>query len=326
MKFLRFLCNLCLFLFTTVVISAVQVGAYDIVAAQDNFGLDKNNGSSIEVINVIPSDNSAEFIDTFKFWGTDISTGVKTNAKYRIRSWGDWDWWSSHMKWADVALDSTIAVTKPIFAPIAQVNAMKDYYLTENYTINSVYHHGETEFATDSELYELYVFFTDFSYGDASISNEVVSKDGTIISSYQYALSQDSNKFFSVSADGTYYRGNTEIGDFSDALQYCSDELHFIDWLKEHKTVYNMDWKLQKYNQQAYSRYFKKFIHVELLKDSAGRITEVRTIKSSVVTLYYIQLTSMLIALVFTIKYPVSLLQLKYESGRKKHRAAKEDK
>lgn len=322
MKFLRWLCNVLLFIFMTVVISVVQIGGYDLVASEDNFGLNKEGGSSIEVITVLPDSEKVEFIDTFKFWATDISTGVKTQPKYRIRNWGS-GWWSKNMKWADIALDATTAVFKPVFTPIAQVNAIKDYYLTDAYTINTVYHYNGNNVVSDDELYEMYVLFSDYTFGENT--DEVVkTSNGELVKDFNYAASSDENKFFKE-ADGIYYYDDKAIGDFEDLKEYCQDELNYMTWVKAHAKAYNIDWKLQKYNQEAYAKYYKKFIYTEVLKDSEGNIIkESRVIKSSIVVLYFIQLTSVILALIFTIKYPVSLLQLKYENGRKRRKEAKE--
>ena len=318
MKFLRGLCNILLFIFSTIFICFVQVGAYDIIASQDNFGLDKGGETTVEIISIIPDENKTEFIDSFKFWATDISTGVKTQPKYRIRSWGN-EWWAEHTKWADIALDAVIASVKPIFVPVAQANAIKDYYLTENYDINSVYHRPDgTDLATDAELYEAYVLFNQFTYTDSS---ELVASDKTS-SIFDLDYSTLNSDYF-VFKEDEYYLNDTKIGSLEDLKEYCSSEYHYIQWLKKHKTVYNIDWKLQKYNNPAYEKFFRKFIHQSSIKDSSGTFTEIRTIKSSVVALYYIQIVSMILGLIFTIKYPVSLLQLKYEGSRKKRKAAK---
>ena len=66
MKFLRGLCNILLFIFSTIFICFVQVGAYDIIASQDNFGLDKGGETTVEIISIIPDENKTEFIDSFK--------------------------------------------------------------------------------------------------------------------------------------------------------------------------------------------------------------------------------------------------------------------
>lgn len=325
MKFLRWLCNILLFAFMTVMISAIQVIGYDLIASEDNFGLDKDSGSSIEVVTVLPNDEKVEFIDTFKFWGTDIATGVKTEPKYRVRNWGS-GWWSKNMKWADIAVDSTVAVFKPIFVPIAQVNALKDYYLTETYTANDVFHRNGEDIVSDTDLYEMYVLFSNFTYGGDNISEEICASSGVAIKDFNYNDSDAEGKFFKFS-DGNYYHGDTLIGDYSALEEYCADELNYMTWVKDNKVAYNIDWKLQKYNQKAYAKYYKKFIHSDFLKDSSRKIIrEVRVIKSSVVVLYFIQFTSAILALVFVIKYPVSLLQVKYENGRKRRKAEKVEK
>lgn len=325
MKFLRFLCNALLYFATVLLLCVIQVGIYDLFAVQDNFGLQSEDGSSVEIVTVIPNDNQVMFIDSYTFWGTDIAAGVDCPAKYRIRSWGE-GWWSENMGWADVALDSVIAVFKPIFVPIAQVNALKEYYLTDNYTVNTVYSYSNVS-ATD--LYEAYVLFSDFTYDYYNRSEapilDYLEYGGVKIAEYDYAseaAKSDNDTFFQVNSSGEYYYDGTKIGDLAALKEYCADESNYINWVKKNDECYNIDWKLHKYNSEVYDRYFTKFIHSYTQVEN-GVTIEVRSIKSSVVVLYFIQTTSLIVALIFVIKYPVSLLQLKYEDGKRRRKEKK---
>ena len=75
--------------------------------------------------------------------------------------------------------------------------------------------------------------------------------------------------------------------------------------------MYNTLWKLKKYNEPEYDKYFTKFIQTTENGD--------KYIKPAAIVLYYQQLVAIVIALIFIIKYPVALLQTRAVSkGRKK--------
>ena len=125
MKFLRFLCNLLMFIAVTIGISVVQVGLYDLTALQSE---------NIPEIKISADDESdIAYFDNYAFWAEDIKANLEQPAKYRIRNWASWSWWKKGMAWADKGLDTVIAVVKPIVVPVAQVNAINNYY---GYDIN----------------------------------------------------------------------------------------------------------------------------------------------------------------------------------------------
>ena len=86
------------------------------------------------------------------------------------------------MGWADKGLDCVISVVKPIFVPIAQVNAIMNYHDVEindfddKYFLKSVY---DSEEEYNNALYEVYVIFGQ-GYGEA------FTADGRPIAEHTY--------------------------------------------------------------------------------------------------------------------------------------------
>ena len=230
--------------------------------------------SDITAVHVIPQDNErVAYFDSYGFWGTDIKTGLSHEPKYRVRSiFGGWN----GMKWADVALDFCIATVKPVAVPIAQVNGLKNFHgktiNSEEYEEYIVYKYGSEEEANNA-LYELYVIF-DEGYGEAE------TIDGRPIEEWEYT-------------------GKWETGD------------KYSKWVRKNKKLYNVNWKLTKYNDEAYDRDYEKFI----IDDG-----DTRHIKTATVVLYYTQSVSLVLATVFIIKYPIFLGQGRMVGRKKKNK------
>ena len=83
-------------------------------------------------------------------------------------------------------------------------------------------------------------------------------------------------------------------------------------WVRKNKKLYNTNWKLTKYNNKSYDRYFSKFI----IESETGE----RHIKVATVVLYYTQIVSLIISLVFVIKYPIFIGQGRVVGRKKKEK------
>ena len=266
MKLVRIICNILLFIVVACGISMTQIAVYNVTAAQS---------SDVTAVHIIPQgDESVAYFDKFGFWGTDIKTGFQQEPKHRVRNlFGGWQ----GMWWADVALDFTIAATKPILVPIAQVNGLKNYYgktiNSEEYETYLLHVYGDEEKANNA-IYELYVIF-----GEGYEEAETI--DGEPISDWEYT-------------------GKWEVGD------------KYNKWVRKNKKLYNTNWKLKKYNNESYDRYFSKFI----IESETGE----RHIKVAAVVLYYTQIVSLIISLVFVIKYPIFIGQGRVVGRKKKEK------
>ena len=288
MKLIRFFANLLLFLVSAIVVSMIQVGTYDLISLQS---------SAVEPIHVVAQkEDDVAYLDTYTFWAEDIGTGVKTESKYRIRNWFGWDWWKNGMGWADTALDVTIAAVKPIVVPVAQMNAVREYYrlpgdpmYSESQKADILGKFESKEDLVNDALYELY-----FVYGKGFSKDSIALTkiDGVTPLTEAYKEEYDSH----ADLRAAFY-GNERRADYN----------HWVDE-KGNKVLWNHQWKLKKYNCGEYDKYFKKFIH------NADTI-DARTIKTPAVMLYYQQYVALIVALIFVIKYPINLFRMDVESG-----------
>jgi len=219
MKALRILCN-CLLLITVVIgISLVQIAVYDALAVQS---------SDVKAIHIAaPTDDSVAYADSYGFWFYDIKTNLGQEAKYRIRNWVGAKWWKSGMEWADKGVDVIAGVFKPIFVPIAQINAVMRFY---GHNINefdeyflTVYKDAE---AYNNALYEQFVIFANFvGVGAKSDTIRTVGENPVLIEDYVYT------------------------GDWNPSE---NTEYDYGRWIVLNKQLYNNTWKLNKYNQAGY--------------------------------------------------------------------------
>lgn len=280
MRFLRFLCNVLMFIAICIGISVTQVCLYNVTALQSE---------NIPEIQLSASEETdIAYFDNYSFWAEDIGENLKMPAKYRIRNWASWKWWKNGMGWADKALDTVIAVAKPIIVPVAEVNAVNNYF---GYDINDFERYLLIEYETDealnNALYEVYVIY-DKGYGEAY----TVGENSMPIEEYSYT-------------------GSLEIKD--------SIDVEYARWVKRNGRLYNTLWKLTKYNSETYDKYFKKFIDHEVVVGEDGKVEYVnRHIKTAVTVMYYQQFVSLIISLIFVIKYPIALGQGRFVGRRRR--------
>ena len=281
MKALQIFLNILLCVVLAILLSFTQIGLFDLMAAQSP----RVSGIHISA----GDDEEIGYFDAYAFWGTDIATGLKTGAKYRIRNWFAWSWWKTGMKWADVALDAVISSVKPIFVQVAQVNAFADYYGKDiddfyQYLIDEEY--GSEE-ALKKALYEVYCIYGR-GYGEKP----------EILDGYEYSIEEKSK--------------------IDNVINTSGFETSYARWVRNNSELYNTIWKLSKYNADngnVYRSYYNKFI-VELSDGS-------RSIEPAVMVLYYQNILSVGLAIFFVIKYPIGLFQAKITY--KRHRRHEDD-
>lgn len=289
MRFLRFLCNFLMMIALTIGISITQVGLYNITASQS---------PKIDGIHLSASDETEiAYFDNYTFWVEDIGENLKQEAKHRITNWASWGWWKKGMRWADVALDTTIAVVKPIVVPVAQVNAIYNYYdmdvndfekdILSWYADDNMTEAQVQQKANDA-LYEVYVIHGK-GYGEAY----TVGAERKPIAEHNY-------------------QGGTVIED--------EPYVEYARWVKRNSRLYNLIWRLTKYNSETYDKYFKKFISYDefILEDGSVEYVN-RNIKTPVTVMYYQQAVSIILAILFVVKYPIALGQARVV-GRKRRK------
>jgi hypothetical protein len=79
-------------------------------------------------------------------------------------------------------------------------------------------------------------------------------------------------------------------------------------WVREHKSIYNNLWKINKYNNGLYDKYLSKFIHV----DDDGD----RTLKATSTVLCLSFYISIILSIFFVIKFPINFFQGRYTGRR----------
>ena len=282
LKLLRLLANIVLFFAVAFAVSVVQVGSFDLLAAQS---------PDVEAIHISADDEHVGYIDSYVFWGTDIGTGVVNEPKSRVRNWTDAEWWIKGTKWADYTVDTTIAIFKPILVPIAQINAIREFYgmTIDDLSVGVLDGYKDTE-AANNALYELY-YINDYGYGKADEVHQITvdDKGNAIIS----------DKLLS----DWVYTGTFEAEGY--------DEVTYVRWTDSNKKLANYTWKLYKYNCGSYDKFFKKFIQV----DSTGS----RHIKPAVIVLYYQNIVSLIVAGFFVARYPINFFQVRVEDANGSH-------
>lgn len=327
MKTLRVFLNIIFAMVMSVGILFVNVGVYALAAAQS---------PSVSAIHVgkVNDDDSVSMWDAFGFWGTDVAVGTKCEPKYRIRNWFyKWDGWQNGMGWADSALDFVISVGKPIVAPIAQVNALKEYHgrdisdflvkedledLYESYTFKT----GER--LSNEEVMERYVYELLVEYCPSLITqNDALSQDEKEALFIEFVAGYESNseKIVSIATqkeiddlriENIELLTDTEIDAAYAAYATRTDDTGngYMKWVKKNGGLYNHIWKLEKYNHSEYNIYFSKFIDI----DEHGT----RTIKTPVVVLYYCFTVSIVLGIAFVCAYPIGLIQAKFVGKKEK--------
>lgn len=297
MKLLRLLCNFFLWVSLVIGISTVQVGLFNLTAIQS---------SDVEEIHMSSrDDDEIAYFDSYAFWFEDIKENLNQDPKYRIRNWADWSWWKNGMKWADTGLDTVIAVFKPVVVPIAQVNNVRIY---NESNINSLdvkeikdslyYSYFNTQNDNwvqelNNDLYEMYMF------DQILEGNQFYVDPETEIYTFKYEDGVFSISDIKLADYAKYYNGSHpfDISEGEDA------KAEYARWVNLNSDLYNINWKLQKYNSETYDKYRVKFINDD------------NHIKPAAVVLYYQQFVSLILATIFVIKYPIQLFQAKIESS-----------
>jgi len=250
-----------------------------------------------------------------------------------------YSWWKDGTEWADVAIDSLISVVKPVFVPNAQVSALLEYY---NKDLIDVYNETDLtsteKFDLEKSIYEYYAFI------DSSevLTNPDVENFMTTMSTSQwdgYAENEKDNVDNSTFADINAF--NILTGDYStdannldltdeiykstyailnridtadiEQLAISHDDPAYGCWVSKNYTVYNYEWKIEKYNYadeatgpKIYKHYYNSFIEND-------------SIRTPVVVLYSQFTVSLILAFYFVSKYPINMFQARLSVKKDKH-------
>jgi hypothetical protein len=274
LKIMRFFINFVFCMIVILFLTLAQIGMFDLMALQSN---------RVDAIHIATgSDEEVGYFDSYGFWGTDIGAGMSAGAKYRVRNLFAWKWWKVSMKYVDIAIDFVISAVKPILVPVAQINAVADYYgmTMDDFVLDIIDMYGSETEAKDA-LYELYV-----------IHGRGFGTMPGCLEGYEYSDAE-------------------ELAEIRSVIDSVGSETAYARWVRNNKKLYNINWKLSKYNinnGETYAKYANKFL------ENPG--TDTVYIKPAAVVLYYQTLLAIILGILFVIKYPINLFQARF--SRKK--------
>jgi hypothetical protein len=243
MRFLRAIANIFLFAFVMFATQLIGVGAYNLVAIQDN---NYSNVGTAEAITLTYSSTSdrVSYWQFYTFWIDDINVSEHQEPHYSVRNWVNNGNWKKGMKWADITNNAVAGVAKSTFAPISDVASIG--------------------------------YFKDIVWDATDPDQKVID----------YISEKDTK---ATKADIIESIKNLDVEDpsFNSSLDY---------------EVFKCYLKVVKYNDEIYGKY-SNFYNVD---KTTGEIIDVKT---SVYVLYAIYYLSIIVAIVFISKYPVTLIQ-----------------
>lgn len=245
-------------------------------------------------------DNYGAFVElaTFKMENRNRNLGLSVNGEtgieFKIDGW--------------VPVEET---KEPIEIPYMTITPMSG-------NVINVYFKGTVEKELDADGNQVekdgvLVFKANIDYSTIYIYKEVIDEYGEKV-----------NK--SV-GDGKYaFFTEEKVGGYTAARNATLFDATYQNWaIRRNDALANRMWLSYKYWNPKFDNYLQKFakhgIHNELLFDGNGK----PIIKTEVVMLCVIQWVALILAIIFTIKYPVSLIQARIESRRQRRKAAGSD-
>ena len=392
MRFVRFLCNLGIFIVTYFMIFAVGVMAYTAVS----WGV-----TSTEAVHFTSSDNSkVRFYDVWGFQFEDIGVSITSEPKPYTRNL-----FGGQGRWADVAINFVASIVKPIVVPHAQIDNLGEHRTTsiyedliygDNDSARSGYYQNKTAAVTKSyttvankweAFIELAVFnppktaHEDDYYGVEKLErdpsqlsaeapgegyylkitekHEDARKDATAVGDMYgvkiyYTTSENQNiSYFAVvyqlTEDGTKLEEPKHVSDckiFYDEKHLSSDDkaeilrggVKVFDPIYERWVIDNNDalgnrmWQAIKYWNEKYDIYVTRFFETtaiqtsEVEKDGTPKLEYVILLngnnkpmmKSSVLFLCVIEWIAMIVSAIFTIRYPITVIQARVTERRRR--------
>ena len=274
MKIIRLFLNILLFGFVFCITTAASIGVYSAISYQSS--------DDYAIIEFPTNDENVSYVDSVLYWYDDISTNIvqtdEVDTKMRVADWFDWQWWKNSMKYVDMYfVDPVVDLFKPIILPISCIEEIRMYYGKDISDFED-YINRDTKSVTDFAAMSAMYFGVSVGFDESGV-NKINSAD----------LEENRNAFsLEVLMRDNDENGITDLFDVSGHYDY----------------YYQLLYKLDKYNQvdengtPVYEKYFNKFI----FEDAAGR-----HIKSSVYSLYVIELVALFFAIFFVFQNPIAL-------------------
>lgn len=372
MRFVRFLCNVGIWLVTFIMVFTVGVIAYDGVS----LGV-----SSDEAIHVAQTNSEkVRFYDIWGFQFADIGENLTTTApKPYIRNL-----FGGKGRWADVAINFVAGIFKPIIVPHAQIDNLGEHRTASIYEDLT---HDYSEYTNqlpalytaytskgESARYAAFVELASFEFGEDGhgIAKEYASTPEEAKALYlgvkSIAMNTADGNYMVITTlhgrvltvehkDGdSYVIHDSDGGLFSNGKkeleitlwnnpEYSSkvtgpstyfDENYELWVIKGNDALGNRFWQSYKYNDHAYDFYATRFFKLTDVDgsnayDAYGRrriLTDANhkpIIKTEVIILCLLEWLGFILATIFTIRYPITVIQARVVERRNRRKHKKGD-
>jgi hypothetical protein len=130
MRIIKWILTSLVFSMTFVIVLAAEYGTLALLTIP---GTLPGGNNIVERVHLFPDPNESNitYYDAVDFWSADFKESFEMaidTPEYEVRSWFEWEWWQTGMRWADVALSTGKAVVVPAVAPIYEIKEMYIYY------------------------------------------------------------------------------------------------------------------------------------------------------------------------------------------------------
>ena len=303
MKFVTKIFNLILLAFTFCAVTLAEWGVYNLTAlpsgitntigivsrdtGEGNGFLDDNESFSVK-------DDNIAYLDTFTFFGTDISESVTREPRYMIRSWFSWEWWQNGMAWADKTAEVVIGAVVPLLAPTYEASQIKTYFseYRSEHPITVTFYNTENQAVGDLSVvgvsdkllpdHSNYLYFHE-EFNDKNGNGHRDLGEEVIISSIYRVIKTDS---FDILEDKPLISWRPQTGEWNNVIK-----------ISEIKKAYNSLLKINKYNSGAYDKWANKF----LARDNHGGLV----VRQAVSGLYFQFYLAIVFSLWFVYQNPI---------------------
>lgn len=282
MKLIKFLLNCLLFVVVFAISMGASIGIYSAISYQ--------SADDYALIHFASDETDVSYIDAPLYWTDNIKNGVSNindaNSKSRVANWFNWSWWKNSMSKVDqYFVNPIVAIVKPIILPITCADEIKTYYDRDI-----------SYFATDiNKTATTAASFTTMASDYFHVNVNTV--DGRVDIPDLRAKAA-AFKLTNLLSD------NAGTVDTKTQLPKSNNVSDVYDVAGQYNYFYQIMFKLNKYNRtddagnKLYEKWYKKFI----FEDEAGR-----HLKSSVYSLYTIELVALVFSLFFVWQNPITI-------------------
>lgn len=316
MKLVKWILNLILLAVSFCVISAMTFVTYNIVAIQTT-----DTSARINIANEYSADATDEennkksvwYFDNYAYWGDDIKINTSIDGipdpitKYRVSNWFSWSWWKTAGSYIDVGVNDIVAVVKPIILPAACADELMNYYDTfwvSGGTAEQAIAATGVEGADNLGRRDIEYFCEKLGFWEESPTKSAQEQ--------LRDFSSVSDKYFDVTMVGAVLtrdetikavaEGKYDLRNLTDTYLEGDSTAKIFRLADDYNSFYQYFFKLYKYNingGETYHKWFVKFIIV----DSNGS----RSMKSSVIGLFFLQYIDIILAFAFVWLNPISV-------------------